>query len=226
MSPPPRVPPESPRAAHTSLPARHPLVVHREALLACRKCPDVIPPVVSGRAVETEIFFIGQAPGVHEGAIGQPFAWTAGKTLFRWFGTIGVTEAAFRERVYMTAVLRCFPGKAKSGGGDRVPARDEIERCAHWMREEVRIVKPRLVIAVGRLAIERVAQRPIGTLEAVVGPLHRATFFGHDVDWVALPHPSGLSAWPKREPGKSLLAQSLDTLAAHPTFARAFAAGR
>ena len=107
-----------------------------------------------------------------------------------------------------------------------MPARDEIERCAAWMREEVHIVKPRLVIAVGRLAIERVAQRPIGTLEAVVGPLHHAKFFGHDVDWVALPHPSGLSAWPKREPGKSLLAQSLDTLAAHPSFRRTFGAGR
>ena len=47
---------------------------------------------------------IGQAPGAHEGPAGKPFAWTAGKTMFRWFGELGVDEAAFRERVYMAAV--------------------------------------------------------------------------------------------------------------------------
>lgn len=206
----------------SSLPKKHPLVVHREALLACRQCPDVIPPVVSGRAVQTEMFFIGQAPGVHEGTIGQPFAWTAGKTLFRWLATIGVSEETFRQRVYMTAVIRCFPGKAKAGGGDRVPNRQEIERCAAWMHDEVQIVRPKLVMAIGRLAIERVAARKIAKLDDVVGTLQHGVFFGQPIDWVALPHPSGLSTWYKVEPGRTLLAQSLATLAAHPSFVRTF----
>lgn len=172
--------------------------------------------------MQTEIFFIGQAPGVHEGAIGQPFAWTAGKTLFRWFATIGVSEQAFRERVYMTAVIRCFPGKAKNGGGDRVPSRTEIETCSAWMRDEARILQPKLVLAIGRLAIERVAGRKFAKLDEIVGPLQHGTFYGKPVDWIALPHPSGLSTWPKTEPGKTLLAEALATFAAHPSFARTF----
>jgi uracil-DNA glycosylase len=204
------------------LPSKHPLVLHREALVACRRCPEVVPPVVTGRAVETELFFIGQAPGVHEGAIGQPFAWTAGKTLFRWLATIGVEEQTFRERVYMTAVIRCFPGKATQGGGDRVPNRGEIEACSAWMRDEVKLLRPKLVLAIGRLAIERVAARKIGKLDEVVGPLQHTVFFGQPVDWIAFPHPSGLSSWHKTEPGKTLLLEALATLAAHPSFARAF----
>lgn len=210
----------------TALRKNHPLVVHREALLACRRCPDVVPPVVSGRAVETEIFFIGQAPGVHEGEIGQPFAWTAGKTLFRWFATLGVNEEDFRRHVYMTAVIRCFPGKAAKGGGDRVPNRVEIETCSAWMHEEAQILRPKLVLAIGRLAIERVAARKIAKLDDVVGPLQQGVFYGQPVDWIALPHPSGLSSWPKVEPGKTLLAQALATFAAHPSFARTFGGRR
>ncbi len=209
-----------------ALQKNHPLVVHRAALVECRRCPNVIPPVVTGRAVATELFFIGQAPGVHEGAIGQPFAWTAGKTLFRWFATIGVSEATFRERVYMTAVIRCFPGKASKGGGDRVPSRAEIDECAAWMREEVRIVRPKLVLAIGRLAIERVAGRKLAKLDEVVGPLQHVEFFGAPVDWIAFPHPSGLSSWHKSEPGKKLLGDALATLAAHPSFARTFGDAR
>jgi uracil-DNA glycosylase len=202
------------------VPDDHPLARHRAELLGCRACPDVIPPVVTGRAVESDVFFIGQAPGVHEGRLGQPFAWTAGKRLFEWLGTIGVDEERFRSRVYMTAVIRCFPGKAKVGGGDRVPSRPEIEACARWMEREVALLRPRLVMAVGRLAIERVAGAKVGKLDEVVGPLHRGVFFGRPVEWVALPHPSGLSSWHKTEPGKTLLARALGTLAAHPSWRR------
>ena len=77
----------------------------------------MIGPVVSGAPVLSPVMLIGQAPGAHEGPAGRPFAWTAGKTLFRWFGEVGISEAEFRERVYMAAVCRCFPGKGAKGGG-------------------------------------------------------------------------------------------------------------
>ena len=63
---------------------------HRAALLSCRRCPSVVPPVVTGLPVMSEIYLLGQAPGVHEGRLGRPFAYTAGKTLFRWFARLGV----------------------------------------------------------------------------------------------------------------------------------------
>jgi uracil-DNA glycosylase len=67
-------------------------------------------PVVTGTAVVSPVMIIGQAPGPHEGELGRPFAWTAGKTMFGWFEQIGMTEAMFRRSVYMAAVCRCFPG--------------------------------------------------------------------------------------------------------------------
>jgi uracil-DNA glycosylase len=196
-------------------------LLHAE-LDACRACPNVIGPVVHGPPVVSRIVLIGQAPGRHEGDLGRPFAWTAGKTLFKWFeSTIGCTEAQFRATVYMTAVARCFPGKA-AGGGDRKPAPDEIERCGRFLSREVQILAPRLLIPVGALAIEQVLGRD-GQLASVVGEARRAHWHGVEADIIALPHPSGASTWHRREPGKTLLQRALALIAAHPEVKQAFA---
>src|ERR1043165_4722821 len=69
---------------------------------ACRACPKMIGPVVRGPAVASRVMLLGQAPGPREGSFGRPFAWTAGRTMFRWFEeTLGVDEATFRAAVYM-----------------------------------------------------------------------------------------------------------------------------
>ncbi len=190
------------------------VVLHRE-LAACKACPQMIGPVVHGPPIVSAIYLLGQAPGPHEGRIGKPFAWTAGKTLFKWFDEqVGIDEATFRESIYMSAVARCFPGKAK-GGGDRRPAPDEIERCEAYVRGEVEILEPKLVIPVGSLAISRVLG-DFGKLDGVVGTQTRAPFHGVMTDVIALPHPSGASTWHRVEPGKTLLSKALGLLAAHP----------
>lgn len=192
--------------------------VHRD-LAAFR--PRGFGPPVHGPPVVTRLFLLGQAPGPHEARLGRPFAWTAGKTLFRWLErATGAPEEVVRERIYLSAVVRCFPGKAK-GGGDRVPTPEE---CALWrgfVRREVEALQPRLVIPVGRLAIQEVLghTEPIA---AVVGRKLEAQFHGVDVDVLPLPHPSGASTWFKMEPGRTLLEQALALLAAHPETARAF----
>ena len=58
---------------------------HVARLRNCRRCPLMHPPPVSGGPVVSKIILVGQAPGVREPVAGKPFAWTAGKTLFRWF---------------------------------------------------------------------------------------------------------------------------------------------
>jgi uracil-DNA glycosylase len=173
----------------------------------------MIGPVVAGTPVISPVMLIGQAPGDREGAIGKPFAWTAGKTLFGWFTPLGLTEEQFRMRVYIAAVCRCFPGKAKAGG-DRVPAPDEIERCSRHLAAEVRILRPRLVIAVGKLAIAQLYPE-LDKLTEVVGSVRRASLAGHELDLIALPHPSGASTWHRTEPGKTLLANALVLLGRH-----------
>jgi len=189
--------------------------------MACRDCPDMIPPVVSGEAVSSRVFLIGQAPGPHEGRLGKPFAYTAGRTLFRWFASIGVDESEFRRKVHMAAMARCFPGKSPKGG-DRVPSRVEIETCGQWMSAEADTLHPQLVIPVGALAIRHFLGP--GKLVDHVGHVKTAVFFERPVDFVCLPHPSGLSTWHKTEPGRSLLEQALGTLTKHPTWQRTFEA--
>ncbi|MDP9036952.1 MAG: uracil-DNA glycosylase family protein [Myxococcota bacterium] len=206
----------------SSPPKRALELLHGE-LGACRQCPKMIGPVVHGPPLATRVILVGQAPGPREGSLGRPFAWTAGRTMFRWFEeALGVDEQTFRARIYISAVARCFPGKAAQGG-DRRPDTQEIEKCRVWLAREAAILHPHLVVAVGTLAIEQV----LGTkapLAHVVGTLQRAHWHGRDVDVVPLPHPSGASPWHKIEPGKTLLKKALGRLAKHPAMMRALRA--
>ncbi|MDD2763231.1 MAG: uracil-DNA glycosylase family protein [Opitutaceae bacterium] len=188
--------------------------LHLAALQRCRLCPQMHRPVVVGRPVASRILLVGQAPGDKEPKLGRPFAWTAGRTLFRWLhATLGWTEEQTRDRVYFAAVCRCFPGK-KPQGGDRVPDGEEIANCARWLEREFALLRPRLVLPVGKLAITRfLGERP---LTEVVGRAFRVTVYGREVDVVPLPHPSGASPWHRMEPGKTLLQQALALVAAHP----------
>jgi uracil-DNA glycosylase len=196
-------------------------VLHAE-LDTCTACEKMIRPVVHGPPVASSILLIGQAPGPREGTFGRPFAWTAGKTLFRWFEeAVGVAEEEFRARVYIAAVARCFPGKAK-GGGDRRPDPGEIDRCRTYLEREVEILKPKLVLPVGTLAIEQVLGHK-GPLRDVIGTTKSVLYHGRQVEVIALPHPSGASTWHRMEPGKALLTRALQRFAAHPETKRVFA---
>lgn len=178
-------------------------------------------PVVSGGAIVSDVMLIGQAPGDKEPLLGRPFAWTAGKTLFRWFQeSCALDEAQFRSRVYMAAVCRCFPGK-KETGGDRVPTSVEIGSCSYWLKREFEILQPRLVLAVGRLAIDQFLAA--SSLNDVVGRLFQVSYEGFRFDLAPLPHPSGASTWHRTEPGKTLLGQALELIRQHPALTgRAF----
>ena len=173
----------------------------------------MIGPVVPGAPVVSPVMLIGQAPGVREGPAGKPFAWTAGKTMFGWFAELGIDEDNFRKRVYMAAVCRCFPGKA-SGGGDRVPNGDEVAACSRHLHAELRLLRPRLVIPVGKLAIEQLVPE-LDKLVDVIGTKRRAELAGTSFDVIALPHPSGASTWHRSEPGKSLLVRALSSIGQH-----------
>lgn len=172
----------------------------------------MIGPVVCGRPVVSPVLMVGQAPGGREGALGRPFAWTAGKTLFKWYASIGLEEEAFRSRVYMAAVCRCFPGK-KPKGGDRVPDVDEIARCGRWLDAEIALLYPRLLIPVGKLAISQFVE--VNRLTEVIGKQLRIERNAHSMDVIALPHPSGASTWHRMQPGKALLAKALAMIAKH-----------
>ncbi|HTQ79494.1 MAG TPA: uracil-DNA glycosylase family protein [Thermoanaerobaculia bacterium] len=191
------------------------LEAHLAEVRACRKCPGVEPPPVGALPDPAHgrprVQLVGQAPGPREKTEQRLFAYTAGTRLFTWFARLGVAEEEFRARVWMSAVLRCFPGRAPQGG-DRVPAPPEIVNCAPFLDWELAHIAPRTVIAVGQLAIARFlpAPAPLGERVGKVFPMERG---GVAFDLVPLPHPSGRSTWLIRKENQALLDQALQGLA-------------
>lgn len=189
---------------------------HLAQLYACRACPGVAGLPVTGAVRGTRVMLVGQAPGPHELDQRRPFAYTAGRRMFGWFREhLGIDEQAFRERVYIAAVLRCFPGK-DAAGGDRVPSPGEIARCGHHLDRELSMLEPRLVIAVGTLAAQLFGLS--GQLRQTVGRMHRAGRAGMSFDVIVLPHPSGRSTWMNKPENAELLRESLALIGNHPAW--------
>ena len=186
---------------------------HCADLLGCRRCahgPGVQP--IVARARRPGAMLIGQAPGQTEAGGGRPFAGRAGATLFRWLERAGMDEATAREWLYIAAVTRCYPGPHPSGRGDRVPSVSERERCGDWLDAELRIIRPKVIVLVGRLAMDRfLGAHP---LDELVGREHPVTHAGGRSIAIPLPHPSGASSWIHAPEHRRLLEDALDRLGA------------
>jgi uracil-DNA glycosylase len=141
--------------------------------------------VFEGRAGQRAII-VGQSPGVVEAAERRPWRGRAGRTLRSW---LELDEDEFYETFYCASVTRCYPGRHPSGRGDRPPTRTELDLCAFWLDRELRLLRPRLVLLVGGLAVRRV----LG-LERLTECIGTRRALGEGVA-VPLPHPSGASGW-------------------------------
>ena len=156
----------------------------------CRACAEAgFPieslPVLEGHAGQRAYLF-GQAPGVLEGQERRPWRGRAGQTLRRW---LELDEDTFYATFYCASVTRCYPGRARSGGGDRTPSPREQELCSFWLEWELRLLRPELIVAAGGLAVRRL----LGTrsLAECIG----RTFDRDGAAVIPLPHPSGVSRW-------------------------------
>jgi uracil-DNA glycosylase len=192
------------------------LDAHCAALDACRACghaDSAIVPILSS-ARSPKVMLVGQAPGQVEASPGErrAFAGRAGKTMFRWLAGIGVDEPTFRSRVYIAAVTRCYPGPSPSGRGDRVPSRFEQEQCSQWLDAELRLIRPRLLIPVGKLAMEKFL--PPAPLDTIVGKVHEVEHAGGRSRVIPLPHPSGASSWVNAPEHRVLLERALKEIGA------------
>jgi len=187
------------------------LAEHRIALSACQRCElgAGIRPVIS-QATNPRAMLVGQAPGKVEAEGGIPFSGRAGHTLFRWLARAGIDEKTAREIIYISAVTRCYPGRHPSGRGDRVPNRHEQASCADWLETELRIVKPEVLIPVGRLAIERFL--PDIPLSELIGTKRRIKHAGGRSLVIPLPHPSGASSWIHESSNKVLLEKAIELI--------------
>ncbi|MEW6568779.1 MAG: uracil-DNA glycosylase family protein [Chloroflexota bacterium] len=160
---------------------------------ACRLCleagHDILPGAVFSGVISARVMVIGQAPGITEHRIGRPFNAGSGSRLFRWLEQAGFDETELRRTQYLTAVTKCYPGRAP-GGGDRVPSRQEQQLCRPYLEQEIALIDPALIIPVGRLAISLFFPAGV-SLTQIIGVEKRI-----DGRWVIpLPHPSGASRW-------------------------------
>jgi uracil-DNA glycosylase len=184
---------------------------HVAALAACRRCahrdPGVTP--ITSLAVAPKVMLVGQAPGQVEAQGGKPFAGRAGRTLFRWFEQAGIDEITARRKIYIAAVTRCYPGPSATGRGDRVPSMEEQDNCSSWLESELAIIRPKVILPVGKLAIARFF--PEQPLDRIIG---RA----HVIDKrlvIPLPHPSGASSWIHQGNHPQLLRDALRLVETH-----------
>jgi uracil-DNA glycosylase len=165
---------------------------------------------VLSRARKARVMLVGQAPGQVEQEGGRPFAGRAGRTLFKWLERAGMNETTARERIYIAAVTRCYPGPSPSGRGDRVPSLIEQNHCSEWLESELEIIRPELLIPVGRLAIEKFL--PALPLADLIGKRHDVSHAGGSSAVIALPHPSGASSWIHAPGHKALLERAIDLI--------------
>lgn len=222
------------------------LVALHAEIRACRRCLEagyeITPgPVFHGRA-DAQVMLIGQAPGPTEAVTKRPFNAGSGRRLFQWLGEAGWTEDEFRERAYLSAVTKCYPGRSATGKGDRVATPAEQALCRGFLEREIALINPRLLILVGGLAIKLLY--PNGArLKDVIGT---AVYFppdtlAHPVNFnladahpltidhfpstmnhfpstgrfvVPLPHPSGASLWPNQPANQALIGRAVHILRA------------
>ncbi|HSS79733.1 MAG TPA: uracil-DNA glycosylase family protein [Gaiellaceae bacterium] len=155
----------------------------------CRACAEAGFPLESLPIVQPykgqHAYMFGQAPGVVEGQERRPWRGDAGRKLRRW---LGLDEDEFYATFYCASVTRCYPGKDPKRG-DRTPTRQEQELCALWREWEIRLIQPKLIVPVGKLAIKRLLD--VDDLGCIGD-----SFPCRGAVAVPLPHPSGASAWP------------------------------
>jgi uracil-DNA glycosylase len=156
----------------------------------CRACVeagyplDSLPVIAPGQGQRAYLF--GQAPGIVEGEERRPWRGRAGQTLRRW---LAMDEDEFYGTFYCASVTRCYPGKPASGRGDRTPTPVEQRLCAFWRDQELRLMRPRLIVTVGGLAARSLLG--VKSVSECVGVRYELG----DAVAIPLPHPSGASSW-------------------------------
>ena len=183
-------------------------------LRTCRLCldagHDVYPRAIFSGRSGASIMIIGQAPGITEKEAGRPFNAGSGTRLFRWLADAGIDETWFRNTQYLTSVTKCYPGRSKSGSGDRVPSRAEQTLCRPYLEQEIILIDPRFILPVGGLAISQFY--PAGQpLTEIIGT--QAQVNGRWI--IPLPHPSGASRWHQLEANRELVSQAVALIREH-----------
>jgi DNA polymerase len=123
-------------------------------VLACEKCPHLVrsrTQVVFGVGnPEAELLFVGEAPGADEDEQGEPFVGKAGQLLTKIIQAMGFE----RSDIFIANVLKCRPDMPPGESGNRKPKPAEMATCLPWLGEQISLIRPRVIVALGATAVE------------------------------------------------------------------------
>jgi len=150
---PPRLDPAAKAAAWEDL---------RQRILACTRCPHLVASrnsVVFGVGTpDARLMFIGEAPGADEDVQGEPFVGKAGELLTRILGAMGLQ----RSDVLIANILKCRPDTPGQTAGNRKPTPEEMGTCIPWLEEQINLVQPEVLVALGATAVEGLLGKTVG----------------------------------------------------------------
>jgi DNA polymerase len=134
----------------------------RQRATACVRCPNLAAArknVVFGVGdINAQLMFIGEAPGADEDQQGEPFVGKAGQLLTKIIQTMGLT----RESVYIGNILKCRPDTPGQASGNRKPTPEEMQTCIPYLHEQIDLIRPRVIVALGGTAVEGLLGKTIG----------------------------------------------------------------
>jgi uracil-DNA glycosylase family 4 len=134
----------------------------RQRAMACVKCPHLATSrknVVFGVGdIHAELMFVGEAPGADEDAQGEPFVGRAGQLLTKIIETMGLN----RGSVYIANILKCRPDTPGQPTGNRKPSPEEMQTCIPYLHEQIDLIQPKVIVALGGTAIEGLLGKTMG----------------------------------------------------------------
>lgn len=152
---------------------------HAAACTLCRLCRDRTSVVVGSGPSDADILVVAEAPGYHEDREGRLLAGATGELFDELLQVAGTR----RSEIFLTSVVKCRPPAG------RTPFPDEVEACEGWLFREIALVRPRIVVTLGTLALRLVTGRQ-ERLDDVHGEMLHALVQGRDVVVWPLYHPA------------------------------------
>ena len=134
----------------------------RRRALACVKCPHLVAArknVVFGTgSIDAGLMFVGEAPGADEDEQGEPFVGKAGQLLTKIIQTMGLS----RNTVYIGNILKCRPDTPGQTAGNRKPTPEEMQTCIPFLHEQIDLIQPKVLVALGATAVEGLLGKTVG----------------------------------------------------------------
>ena len=193
MQPLDSMPPEAaaPPGFPAEIPAPSKLGDLHGVMVRCTRCDLYVgrTRVVPGAGAEdADLLLVGEAPGAREDETGIPFVGASGKLLDAMLASAGID----RGEVFIANLVRCRPP------GNRAPKSREIRACAGWLAEQIRLIQPRLLVTLGRFALQHFI--PDGKITALQGKVREIEYAGGRLRFLPLLHPSAILRNPELRP--------------------------